>query len=75
MAIPMNSPIPQKSPQPPTDEPSGKTEVQTIDVWRPQNTDAIEGWWEERIAAFNEKYAGQYEAVQSTFPKGGAQGL
>jgi fructooligosaccharide transport system substrate-binding protein len=53
---------------------SGPAQVQKLSVWRPQNTDAIEAWWKQRIAQFNEKYAGKYEAVQATFPKGGAQG-
>ncbi|QQO07484.1 extracellular solute-binding protein [Breznakiella homolactica] len=45
-----------------------------ITIWRPENTDGIEKWWAERIALFNETYAGTYRAVQERFPKGGAQG-
>lgn len=46
----------------------------TITVWRPSNNEAIEGFWSERIASFEEEYAGQYKIEQSTFPKSGDQG-
>lgn len=48
--------------------------VVTVTVWRPQNTAPIESWWETMLAGFNQKYSGKYEAVEVTFPKGGAQG-
>lgn len=45
---------------------------QTVTIWRPQNTEAIEGWWEAMLKEFNEQYKGQYQAVQETFPKSGS---
>jgi fructooligosaccharide transport system substrate-binding protein len=45
-----------------------------LEVWRPSNNEAIEGFWQAQVDAFNTQYAGQYKVVQSTFPKSGDQG-
>ncbi len=50
------------------------SEEKVLEVWRPSNNESIEGFWQARVDSFNEKYAGQYKVVQSTFPKSGDQG-